>query len=144
MGFIMRRGIGTWACILGCVGLGLAASPDGPAPRVDVVFARNLIVVDQKVVAGAQGAVVPVCDVGGEDLLCLLAVHIEVQSGPRWVPASLSHVAGVPGGIPLERAKVIKVEPGASANIRVTFLKRDYLLKPGQLVRLRIDTWPTE
>jgi hypothetical protein len=71
-------------------------------------------------------------------------LHIEVQSGRRWVPASLSYVAGVPGGMPLEQAKVIKVEPGSSANIRVMFLKRDYLLKSGQLVRLRVDTWPTE
>jgi hypothetical protein len=109
-----------------------------------VLFARTLVVVDQRVVAGTQGLVVPMCDEGGETGPCSLAVHIEVQSGRQWSAAPLSYAAGVPGGIPLDRARVLKLEPGGSADLRISFLKRDYVFKAGQQVRLRLDTWLTE
>src|SRR5262245_27772815 len=140
----MKRRISSWVCIIASVSLGSAAPPGSSGPHVEVLFARTLVVVDQRVVAGAQGLVVPMCDEGGESRRCSLAAHIEVQSGRQWSSAPLSYAAGIPGGIPLDRAKVVKLDPGNSVELRVSFLRRDYVFKAGQQVRLRLDTWLTE
>ena len=128
------------ACFAVLAGLPVAIASEDLQTRVELDSVLSMVVTRLNIVADAQGLALPVC----EDTLCSLAVHIEVKSGQRWVPAPLSYVAGIPGGIPLERAKFLRVEPGKSAQFEVRFIRRDYVVKPNQPVRLRIDTWLTE
>ena len=126
--------------MLALVCLTAVIAADGSEPRVELHSVLTMVVTQVSFVADARGLALPMCD----DELCSLAVHIEVKSGNRWVSAPLSYVAGIPGGIPLERAKFLTVDPGKSSKFEVRFIKRDYVVKPNQPVRLRIDTWVTE
>jgi hypothetical protein len=127
------------ACLAAVAGLYLAAAADGRA-RAELESVRNIVVARLKIVADARGLVLPMCD----NDLCSLAVHVEVKSGDRWAPAPLSYAAGIPGGIPLERATFLRVEPNESKQFEVTFIRRDYVVKRNQQVRLRVDTWLSE
>jgi hypothetical protein len=108
---------------------------------------RNLIVVRQRIVAGAEPLVVPTCGPieNQEQSLCTLGVRIDVETARGWVPASLnSEIGSVPGGYPIEHGPVAVIAPGTASDFAFIINKQDYVLASGQRVRLRIATWQTE
>jgi len=127
--------------------LAIAAPPNTAGAHTEILSALTKVVVRARIVAGAEPLVIPTCGTSDnqEPHLCTLGVGIEVETAHGWVAASLTpDIGSVPGGIPLDRTKAKTIEPGMNAEVRFTFDKQDYVLRAGQHVRLRIDTWSTE
>jgi hypothetical protein len=138
------RSVVSSAALAMYISLPIPVSSAHAEARVEIERVLGWVVIRQTIVAGDNALVVPVCKLGCEEELCTLGVHIQVKSGSQWVSAPLSYEAGVPGGYPLDQAEVLSLGPGKSKQISFTFIRRDYVLKPGQAVRLRIDAWPSE
>ena len=91
-------------------------------------------------------AFLPTCGSNSHDTfsLCSGAARLEIYRSKAWGKAQPACDGCLLGGVGRDHQPTYSLPPSSNTYLNFTFSKAFFGLRPGRLLRVAVDTWPTE